>query len=252
MNPWFPMKKVILPILIALLVILIPAISEAGSKKSSKTKKSSDRYPGGAKNDKLCDDQNGPRGEYCKMIVEELTKTPEVVQLVDQVRASSIKGMDEFCPTFDQRKNDRDWAVEYFKNLIATIITTESNWDPKNVYREKDGTESKGLCQLTAKTDHSKGGKCSQLTDGNILDAKANIACCVQMVMSYMAKDKEVGSGKTDKDAKGIAISFGPFRDHRKKDRKPMADRTTAWCNGAGAARDVAGSYNLGGLPTAQ
>ena len=141
------------------------------------------RYPGGSPNDKLCDDQSGSRGEYCKMIVSAL-QDGEVKSMVDKVRASSVQGMDEFCPTYDQKKNDPAWATEFFKNLVATIITTESSWDPKNVSTEKDGTKSKGMCQLTASTDHGKGGKCGQLTDANILDAKTNIDCCVQMVMS--------------------------------------------------------------------
>ena len=208
--------------------------------------KAKPRYPGGSASDKLCDDQSGQRGEICKTIVNVLMTDPEVMKNLEIARSSSIKGVEEFCPNYDAKKNDKSWAIEFYKNLVATIITTESNWNPKDVYTEKDGTKSKGLCQLTASSDRSKGGKCGQLTDGNILDPKVNAECCVQMVMKYVAEDREIGSGK-GKGARGIARSFGPFRDGR-KERKDMAGRTASWCNGSGAGewgRGVAGQPTL-------
>jgi hypothetical protein len=225
-------------------LLLVSASAFAQNGRNAKAK---NRYPGGSASDKLCDDQSGQRGEYCKIIVNSLMNDPDVVKNLEIVRSSSIKGMDEFCPNFDQKKNDKSWAIEYFKNLVATIITTESGWDPANKYTEKDGTISAGMCQLTAKSDNSKGGKCGQLTDGNVTDAKANIECCVQMVMKYMAEDKDVGSGKGDKGSRGIARSFGPFRDGR-KERKDMAGRTAAWCNGGGSGGGGRAVASEGGI----
>lgn len=216
--------RFLMTLILGLLVVSASAFAKGKGKS---------RYPGGSSSDKLCDDQSGQRGEICKTIVNVLMTDPEVSKNLEIARSSSIKGIDEFCPSYDAKKNDKSWAIEFYKNLIATIITTESNWDPTNVYTEKDGTKSKGLCQLTAASDKGKGGKCGQLTDGNILDPKVNAECCVQMVMKYVAEDKDIGSGK-GKGARGIARSFGPFRDGR-KERKDMSGRTATWCNGSGS-----------------
>ncbi|MGE4131095.1 MAG: transglycosylase SLT domain-containing protein [Bdellovibrionales bacterium] len=135
----------------------------------------------------------------------------------------SIRGMDEFCPEFRYIQRDPQKRALFMMNFVAAIIKTESGWNNNST---GDNGTSKGLLQLTVATDQKHNCACNSFT--NELDEKQNLRCGIQMITRFMAEDAAVGDG-SGRSSRGIARSFGPFRDGR-KERADLIRRISDWC----------------------
>lgn len=160
----------------------------------------------------------------CQVIEDTITKGCTGDRYFNQIAQGHIRGMDEFCPGWSQLKGDTDKRAKMLTALVAAIVKTESSWRTDT---RGDGGKSRGLLQLTASTDSGKGCACGNLR--NEFDIKQNLECGTHMIIKYLAEDRVVGSGTTDHDARGIARSFGPFRDGR-GERADIIRRVSGYC----------------------
>ncbi len=141
----------------------------------------------------------------------------------DSLASGNLEGMEEFCPGWDRLKVNEDTRNRVLTALVAATVRTESSWRNDTA---GDGGTSKGLLQLTVASDQSKGCSCSQLT--NEFNMGQNLRCGTHMIISYMAQDRTVGRGGQGT-ARGIARSFGPYRDGR-RERPDIIRRVSGYC----------------------
>lgn len=224
------MRKLIL-VLVAV-AVAFPMAAEAARKNKKKRSGAGSTYNdakdtlcrGGTGSKQTTPQPDGGGISYCDMIYNQL-KDPCTGAFVDQLASQDTEDMEDFCPGFGGAKSDKEKVRIMLMNFVASVVTTESHWNPKET---GDGGKSKGMLQLTKKTDQRHGCACGQLQDE--FNAKQNLACGTQMIVSFMAKDKTVGKGKGDRGSKGAAKSFGPFRDGR-KEREAIKGRISKWCS---------------------
>lgn len=173
--------------------------------------------------------QTTPKAELngetpCQVITNIITRDPCTAPLADSLASGTIEDMEEFCPGWNQLKGDREKRGRMLTALVAAIVKTESSWRPDT---RGDGGNSRGLLQLTRATDQGKGCSCGRLQ--NEFDIRQNLECGTHMIISYMARDRTVGRGTGERGARGIARSFGPFRDGR-RERPDIIRRVSGYC----------------------
>lgn len=179
---------------------------------------------------------------YCDLIYNTIARDSCTSAFTDKLAAAPLEGIEEFCPQFNSFKADKQKLALFLMNFVAAIVTQESSWNEKE---SGDGGKSKGLLQLTRASDQSKGCSCQKLNDE--FNPAENLACGTHMIIKYMAEDHVVGKGSGDSGARGIARSFGPFRDGR-PERKKIAAKMVSWCqnslNSAAPPSGAAGNIN--------
>lgn len=198
---------------------------------------------------------------WCDVIYNTITKdpysescNPSTKDLAGQMAVREIKEMDQFCPGWNTIKANPEKRAVFLMNFIAAIVHQESSWKPDTVGDKERGMEkaSKGLCQLTASSDYSKGCGCNEMrSEADTFDPVKNLKCCTHMVVKAMVEDGTVGRGVGGKKhnpdpVRGLAKSFGPFQTGR-PERKTIMDKTRAYCEktlGAGAAAPAAGAHD--------
>jgi hypothetical protein len=159
----------------------------------------------------------------CDVILDTILNDSCTASYAEQLGQQEPEGMEEFCPGFGTIKNDPMKRALALQTLAAAIVKTESGWRRLDT---GDGGTSKGYFQLTKSSDQRHGCSCAKLE--NEFDQTQNLQCGTQMIVSFMAKDHTVGKG-SGRGARGIARSFGPFRDGR-GERDDIIRRTSAWC----------------------
>lgn len=159
----------------------------------------------------------------CDVILDTILKDPCTADYASRLGQHEPEDMEAFCPGFGAIKNDPMKRALALQALAAAIVKTESGWQR---LATGDGGKSKGYFQLTTLSDVHHGCSCSKLKDE--FDQIQNLQCGTQMIVSFMEKDHTVGKG-SGSGSRGIARSFGPFRDHR-GERDDIKKRTSAWC----------------------
>jgi len=241
--------KVFLPMQILIMILLTFTLSnEAWAKKKRHSKAKSapvaENFEQG-----LCIEKNknqpqasGGKNSYCNML-RAIVDDPKscahqaISQLVGSSDAS-VNGMGQFCSQY----SGLDSGTDFYYQLLSVMAYTESRWKPKAV---GDHGNSKGFFQLT-ETDAANYSDCKGLNSKNIFDPYTNMKCGSCIAMSWLAKDKEMGSGKAGtKNARGIAHYFGPFGSQAGIVRVSMSNATNQFCNGN--AKDDMQYASLGG-----
>lgn len=160
----------------------------------------------------------------CQVIANTIENDSCTSQFTDVLARENIEDMEQFCPGWTQMRGDPVKRTAMLTGLVAAIVRTESGWRNGAT---GDGGKSKGMLQLTTATDRRHGCSCGQLSDEHNMGQ--NLRCGTHMIISFMARDKTVGRGTGDYGARGIARSFGPFRDGR-GERADIMRRTSNYC----------------------
>lgn len=134
-----------------------------------------------------------------------------------------------FCPNYKKLSADRQRLAWGY--LIGAMTKYESGLDKATgvyktnvVYKEKDGSLSEGLFQLTYGNKHCPSSK----ADGDLHDPIVNLDCAIQLMEGYIARDGVVAAGGyTDygaPPAKGLARYWAVIRVPDSKSKHHLAE----------------------------
>ncbi len=204
----------------------------------------------------LCTNKNKERTQvrqgYCETLYSILNSEStcagqRLSEIVDAAGSdgSGIGQLLEFCPTYG-KLTSRTQRIMVFQQILATLITQESGWNPnaeERPWTRDDGASmgGKGLFQIGV-GDASK-PDCAGVKD-NIFNPRNNMLCGACIALTGLRRDKTIGRGTNDSGSRGMAWYFGPLRDQQQAKRQAMANAVAEYCRAntgdGGSATDFA------------
>lgn len=163
-------------------------------------------------------------------------RTAWTAALLDEMRHAPAVGLSapgltvndiaEFCPNYGGKSAENREA--FWAGLLSFMATYEtSGFNTANDTREKDGTVSSGLLQLTVKSDQKT---CPFLTRATIHDPEVNLRCGARILAHYVVRDRQISAGFDYNSARGAARYWGPMRDGGKRSATAAWTRRQSYC----------------------
>lgn len=168
------------------------------------------------------------KNSYCSML-RQIVDDPKSCahQAISKLVTSneSVNGLGQFCSDY----SSLDSGTDFYYQLLSVMAYSESRWRPTGT---GDHGNSKGLMQISV-SDRGNYSDCNGLTAKNIYDPYTNLKCGSCIAMTWLAKDKEMGSGHAGtRKARGLARYFGPFGSQAGAIRSEISNATNRFCNG--------------------
>lgn len=190
---------------------------------------------------------------WCKQIMETLTKEDcakdDFEKLQQKAKANQIKGLDKYCSNVSSKASNRNEFAGVMQQMIAALVIEESDWDPKakgpaitadgktgkSIPKGAATKNAKGLLQLS--TDSVGSYKCCKdlKTQADLDNPKKSLKCGTQIAIHWMQRDGETGRGSGNKNSRGGARYFQPYREIDKAKRERMQNKVNqGYCNRGG------------------
>jgi hypothetical protein len=136
---------------------------------------------------------------------------------------------DKLCAKYSVLSPDQ--KIDLWSEMIVTMATFESSWNPSSAYQEPmppkgPGTLSQGLLQISV-SDKAYGGACSAITKSSLYEPITNISCSVQIMARLIERDHVLQNSHN----LGLARYWSVIRDGHKIKQITAATNKLPFCN---------------------